>query len=164
MPVRSEMNEELAVVQPNTLNEWLTYVERLHPVGIDMGLQRVGEVFDRLKIKFTCPVVIVGGTNGKGSTCTMLEAIYHADGYRVGCSISPHLIRFTERLRLMGRESTEEELVEHFHAVESARLHPQPVSLTYFEFTTLVMARCMAMAQLDVAIFEVGLGGPSPKS
>lgn len=144
----------------SSLDAWLAHLESAHPVGIDMGLTRIGKVKDALGLKFDCPVITVGGTNGKGSTCAMLEAIMRAGGYRVGCHTSPHLLEFNERARIDGRNATDEELLPHFEAVEAARTSlAEPVSLTYFEFTTLAILHLYASLPLDAVILEVGLGG-----
>jgi len=145
--------------EPRTLDDWLAHCERLHPVGIDMGLDRVRTVAARMSLKFDCPVITVAGTNGKGSTCAMLESILGQAGYKTGVYTSPHLVHFEERLRLQGEWVQATPLVEAFDRVERARLMPQPVSLTYFEFSTLAILDLMAGANLDVAILEVGLGG-----
>jgi dihydrofolate synthase/folylpolyglutamate synthase len=121
---------------PRTLDDWLAHCEALHPKGIDMTLERVAAVRDRLGLRFSTPVVSVAGTNGKGSSCAMLDAIARAAGYRVGLYSKPHLV--------------------HFEAVEAAR---QGTTLTYFEFTTLAIMRALAEAPLDLVILEVGLGG-----
>ena len=139
-----------------TLQEWLDFCERLHPVTIDMGLERVREVADRLALRFSCPVITVAGTNGKGSTCAMLEAILLEAGYRTGVYTSPHLVHFEERCRLSGQSASSEALAEAFAAVDAAR---GEVSLTYFEFSTLAILWLMARANLDAVILEVGLGG-----
>ena len=141
-----------------TLDEWLAHCERLHPKTIELTLDRVTAVKARLGLHFeaTTPVVVVGGTNGKGSTCAMLEAIALAAGYRVGLFSKPHLVHFEERCRIDGRMATAEQLVPHFEAVEVAR---GDVSLTYFEFTFLVIARLLAASAPDLVILEVGLGG-----
>ena len=144
----------------SSLDAWLSHLESAHPVGIDMGLARIGKVKDALGLKLDCPVITVGGTNGKGSTCAMLEAILRAAGYRVGCHTSPHLLQFNERARIDGRNASDEELLPHFEAVEAARTgFPEPVSLTYFEFTTLAILHLYASLALDAVILEVGLGG-----
>ncbi|RDU95110.1 bifunctional tetrahydrofolate synthase/dihydrofolate synthase [Trinickia dinghuensis] len=144
----------------SSLAAWLEHLESAHPVGIDMGLTRIGKVKDALGLKLDCPVITVGGTNGKGSTCAMLEAILRAGGYRVGCHTSPHLLEFNERARIDGRNATDEELLPHFEAVEAARTRfAEPVSLTYFEFTTLAILHLYASLPLDAVILEVGLGG-----
>jgi len=139
-----------------TLQEWLAFCEQLHPVTIDMGLDRVKAVADRMALRFDCPVITVAGTNGKGSTCAMLEAILLESGYKTGVYTSPHLVQFEERCRLHGESASAEVFAEAFAAVESAR---GDVSLTYFEFSTLAILHLMARSGLDVAILEVGLGG-----
>lgn len=121
-----------------------------------MGLERVVQVRDALGLRFDCPVITVGGTNGKGSTCAMMEAILLQAGYKVGLYTSPHLVNFNERARVAGEIVTDDELVAQFAAVEAAR---GDVSLTYFEFTTLAIMRLFAQAGLDAVILEVGLGG-----
>jgi dihydrofolate synthase/folylpolyglutamate synthase len=138
------------------LDDWLAHCERLHPVAIDMGLARVQAVADRLALKFEGPVITVAGTNGKGSTCAMLEAILSEAGYRTGVYTSPHLVHFEERCRVAGEIVEPEALVPHFERVAQAR---EDVSLTYFEFTTLAILSLLADKQLDVVILEVGLGG-----
>jgi dihydrofolate synthase/folylpolyglutamate synthase len=140
----------------STLAEWLAHLETRHPKAIDLGLARVAEVRQRLGIAFDCPVVIVGGTNGKGSTCAMLEAILLQSGYKVGLHTSPHLIDFNERARIGGEIVGDAALLEQFEAVEAAR---GDISLTYFEFTALAFMRLFMQARLDAVIFEVGLGG-----
>ena len=139
-----------------TLQQWLDWCEQLHPVAIDMGLDRVKTVADRMNLRFDCPVITVAGTNGKGSTCAMLEAVLLQAGYRTGVYTSPHLVHFEERCRLHGESATPDALAEAFAAVEAAR---GDVSLSYFEFSTLAIIHLMAHAHLDVAILEVGLGG-----
>jgi dihydrofolate synthase/folylpolyglutamate synthase len=146
--------------QFQTLADWLDHCERLHPTSIEMGLDRVRTVADRMGIRFTCPVITVAGTNGKGSTCAMLEAILGESGYRTGVYTSPHLVHFEERLRLRGEAVTVDPLVQAFARVERARCQvPPDVSLTYFEFSTLAILDLLARAELDVVILEVGLGG-----
>jgi dihydrofolate synthase/folylpolyglutamate synthase len=139
-----------------TLQDWLTYCERLHPKSIEMGLERVQAVAARMDLRFDCPVITVAGTNGKGSTCAMLEAIALQAGYRTGVYTSPHLVDFEERCRIHGEIVQPQSLVPYFERVEAAR---QGVSLTYFEFTTLAILGLMAASRLEVAILEVGLGG-----
>lgn len=139
-----------------SLAEWLSYLEQLHPSAIDMGLERVREVAARLPIETTALKIVVGGTNGKGSTCAMLEAILLAAGYRVGLYTSPHLVNFNERARLNGEIASDAEFVRYFSMVEEAR---QGVSLTYFEYSTLATLAMFAAASLDVMVLEVGLGG-----
>ena len=141
---------------PTTLASWLSLLETRHPKAIDLGLERVARVRDALGIRFDCPVITVGGTNGKGSTCAMLESILMQGGYRVGLYTSPHLLDFNERARIDGAAAGDQALVEQFAAVEAAR---GDTSLTYFEFTTLAILRLFAQAGLDAVILEVGLGG-----
>jgi dihydrofolate synthase / folylpolyglutamate synthase len=141
---------------PQTLADWLAHCERLHPVTIDLTLERVNRVRDRLALRFDVPVFTVAGTNGKGSTCAMLESILQQAGYKVGVYTSPHLVHFEERLRIHGDIVTAEALLPHFEAVEAAR---QDEALTYFEFTTLALLRCLAAQSLDAVVLEVGLGG-----
>ncbi|NBX96898.1 MAG: bifunctional tetrahydrofolate synthase/dihydrofolate synthase [Betaproteobacteria bacterium] len=145
------------LVHPDwTLADWLVHVERLHPVGIDMTLARTREVAQRLGLRFGVPVVMVAGTNGKGSTCAMLEAIALRSGYRVGLYSKPHLVHFEERCRLNGQMVEPAALLPHFQAVEAVRAD---ITLTYFEFTTLAIMRLLSQAALDLVILEVGLGG-----
>lgn len=141
---------------PQTLDGWLARCEQLHPTEIELGLARVREVALRLGLGFSVPVIAVAGTNGKGSTCAMLEAIALQAGYRVGLYAKPHLVHFEERCRVNGASVVADELLPHFEAVEAAR---GEVSLTYFEFTTLAIARLLSKAPLDMVILEVGLGG-----
>jgi dihydrofolate synthase / folylpolyglutamate synthase len=138
------------------LQDWLAHCERLHPKTIDLTLTRTLAVRDKLGLRFDCPVITVAGTNGKGSTCAMLESILRAAGYRVGLYIKPHLVHFEERCRVDGASVAAQELLPHFEAVEAAR---GDTTLTYFEFTTLAIMRCLSQRSLDVVILEVGLGG-----
>jgi len=140
----------------DTLQDWLAHCERLHPATIDMGLDRVNAVVARLDLRFEAPVITVAGTNGKGSTCAMLEAIALQAGYRTGVYTSPHLVHFEERCRIHGDIVSPEALLPHFERVEAAR---GDTSLTYFEFTTLAILSLLADSRLDLAILEVGLGG-----
>jgi dihydrofolate synthase / folylpolyglutamate synthase len=135
---------------------WLNRVERLHPSTIALGLERVRPVARRLALEFDCQVITVGGTNGKGSTCAMLESVLLAASYRVGAYTKPHLLRFNERARINGVPAGDEMLLPLFEEVERAR---GDTALTYFEFTTLVILLLFQRASLDVAILEVGLGG-----
>ena len=139
-----------------TLDDWLAHCERIHPKTIELTLERTRVVKERLGLAFAVPLVIVGGTNGKGSTCAMLESVALAAGYRVGLFSKPHIVNFEERCRIDGRSVDAAALVPHFEAVEAAR---GDVQLTYFEFTLLAIARLLAAAPLDLVILEVGLGG-----
>ncbi len=143
-------------MHPTTLAEWLTVLENRHTKVINMGLERVSQVKERVGIVFSCPVIMVAGTNGKGSTCAMLESILLQAGYRVGLYIKPHFLDFNERARISGESVSDTDLVENFDAIEA---HRGDVSLTYFEHTTLAILRLFARANLDVVILEVGLGG-----
>lgn len=145
-----------AFTLPTTLDAWLTLLESRHARPIDLGLERIGEVYRKLGITLPGVKFVVAGTNGKGSTCAMLESILLAGGYRVGCHTSPHLLRFNERIRIDGQMLDDEALLPLFEQVELAR---GDVSLTYFEFTTLVTLLAFSKAPLDAVILEVGLGG-----
>jgi len=140
-----------------TLADWLDYQQRVHPRAIELGLERVRHVWQRLGSPAPAPVVItVGGTNGKGSTVAFLEAILAAAGKRVGTYTSPHLLRYNERVRVLGAEASDAALVGAFERIESARAE---IPLTYFEFGTLAAVWIFAQSGLDAAILEVGLGG-----
>ncbi|NDC60450.1 MAG: bifunctional tetrahydrofolate synthase/dihydrofolate synthase [Betaproteobacteria bacterium] len=138
------------------LEDWLTHCERLHPQTIDMGLDRIQAVARRLALTFDCPVITVAGTNGKGSTCAMLESVLRHAGFQTGLYTSPHLVHFEERCRFNGQPATSLDLISHFEKVEAAR---GDVSLSFFEFTSLAIFSLLASAKLDVVILEVGLGG-----
>ena len=139
-----------------SLADWLGHIERQHPQTIALGLDRVREVLAPLGIGFSCPVITVAGTNGKGSVCAILESILQAGGYRTGLYSSPHLLRYNERVRVAGREVEDAALCEAFEAVESAR---GKVPLTYFEFGTLAAFWLFGREELDALVLEVGLGG-----
>ena len=140
-----------------TLDEWLAWQEQLHPSEIELGLDRVREVWQRLSISpFTCPVITVAGTNGKGSSVAMLSAIYRAAGYQVGSYTSPHLWRYNERIAINGESASDELICAAFNAIEQVR---NDISLTYFEFGTLAAFWIFQQQILDVVILEVGLGG-----
>lgn len=141
---------------PQTLQEWLTHVEGLSTRTIELGLERVRRVRDLLAARTDGVVITVGGTNGKGSTCAMLESILLAAGYRVGVYSSPHLLRYNERVRINRLDASDEQLCESFRMVESVR---GEVPLTYFEYGTLAAWWLFCQAKLDVIILEVGLGG-----
>ena len=141
---------------PASLAAWLAHCERLHPKTIDLTLARMQVMRERLQLAPGAPLVVVAGTNGKGSSCAMLEAIALAAGYRVGLHTSPHLVHFEERCRVGGAPVAAEALLPHFEAVEAAR---GDLALTFFEFTLLVIVRLFAAERLDLVILEVGLGG-----
>ncbi len=139
------------------LQQWLAYIERQHPRTIELGLERVREVATRLGLERpAAQVVSVAGTNGKGSTVAFIEAIARAGGWKVGAYTSPHLLRYNERVRIDGREASDEALAGAFAAVEAAR---GSTPLTYFEFGTLAALWLFQRAGLDLAVLEVGLGG-----
>jgi dihydrofolate synthase/folylpolyglutamate synthase len=142
--------------------DWLEFLEKLHPKGqggIELGLERVARVKDELRQRQNCPVIIVGGTNGKGSTCAYLEVIYRAAGYRVGCYTSPHLLAYSERVRVDGAPAADAGLCAAFESVEAARQATGGVALTYFEFGTLAAWEVFAATRTQLVILEVGLGG-----
>lgn len=146
-----------------TLGEWLAYLEQLHPKTIDLGLARVEEVRRKMGLVPDFPIITIGGTNGKGSVCALLESMLQAAGYRVGCYTSPHLLDYNERVRIAGKVASDEELCAAFDKVERARgaafSESSEVSLTYFEFGTLAAMHCFIEQKVEVAILEVGLGG-----
>ncbi len=145
-----------------TLGEWLAYQQTIHARGIDMGLERVREVWTRMGDRRLAPVVIaVGGTNGKGSTVAFLEAMLRAGGMRVGAYTSPHILRYNERVRVDGAPVADGVLVAAFERVEAVRAagSAEAIELTYFEFGTLAAFDIFGRAQVDVALLEVGLGG-----
>lgn len=140
-----------------SLDQWLAYQLGTHPQPIAMGLERVRLVAERLQLeRLPCPVITVGGTNGKGSTVAYIEAIARVSGYRVGAFTSPHFLRYNERIRIDGAEVSDAELIDAFEAIETARAE---TPLTYFEFGTLAALFLFARAGLDLAVLEVGLGG-----
>jgi dihydrofolate synthase/folylpolyglutamate synthase len=141
---------------PATLSEWLAHIERIHPSAVALGLERVSQVRSALALTPRFPVFVVGGTNGKGSVCAMLEAILHRAGYRVGCYTSPHLVRYNERVRISVQEAGDQDLCRAFGDIEAARAR---VPLTYFEFGTLAAMRLFVQREVEVAVLEVGLGG-----
>ena len=139
-----------------SIAEWLAFIEQQHAQPIALGLERVTQVLARMEIRLQCPVLTVGGTNGKGSTCAMLESILRAAGYRTGLYTSPHLLDYNERVRIAGSEADDDALCEGFEAVERAR---NGVPLTYFEFGTLAALWVFQDRRIEAAILEVGLGG-----
>lgn len=145
-----------------SLADWLAYIESQHPKTIAMGLERCREVARRMDLgPIARRIVVVGGTNGKGSTVAFLDAIARAAGWRVGAYTSPHLLTYNERVRIDGHDADDAELIAGFEAVEAARTAPgfEPIALTYFEFGTLAALWLFARSDLDLAVLEVGLGG-----
>ena len=146
--------------RPADLTAWLAYLETLHPKSIAMGLDRVRAVAHRMRIRIAAPVITVTGTNGKGSTCALLDAMLRCAGYRVGVYTSPHLLRYNERVVIDGASATDAALLEAFDEVEDARAGGDSATpLTYFEFGTLAALALFARAGLDAVVLEVGLGG-----
>ena len=140
-----------------TLADWLTRIFAIRSgPEIEMGLDRIRPIFERMKVAPTCPVILVAGTNGKGSVCAYLDAILRAAGFHVARYTSPHLHRFNERVVVDGVEATDAQLVAAFNAVEAARVD---LPLTFFEYTTLAAFHIFAATKLDVWVIEVGLGG-----
>lgn len=141
----------------NSLSDWLTWQDSLHPERIDLGLERVAAVAERLQLlQPDFGVITVAGTNGKGSSVALLESVLLAAGYRTGCYTSPHLLRYNERIRIQGKEIDDASLCAAFACVDAAR---GDVKLTYFEFGTLVALVLFSRASLDIVILEVGMGG-----
>ncbi|WP_373746275.1 bifunctional tetrahydrofolate synthase/dihydrofolate synthase [Neisseria dentiae] len=140
-----------------TLNDWLSHLETAHSAGlIDMGLARVGEVKNTMRLEPQCPVVVVAGTNGKGSVCAFLTQIYKQAGFKVGTLTSPHLLKYNERICINGEPVSDETITASFERIEAAR---GGVSLTYFEFNTLAAVDIFMRENVDVMVLEVGLGG-----
>lgn len=139
-----------------TLASWLAYLETLHPKTMDLGLDRIRQIAGRLDLSPGCITITVGGTNGKGSTCAMLESILLTAGYKVGLYTSPHLISFNERIRINGEPAGDADIIAQFERIEAVR---NGTSLTYFEMATLAALLLFRAAGLDAVILEVGLGG-----
>lgn len=144
------------IPKPTSLPEWLHYIEALHPNAIAMGLERVEAVANRLNLTQSCPIISIAGTNGKGSTCAMLESIYLKAGYVVGAYNSPHFLHYNERIRINQQTISDEALCAAFSAIEAAR---DDVVLTYFEMGTLAAMWYFAQSAVDVVLLEVGMGG-----
>jgi dihydrofolate synthase / folylpolyglutamate synthase len=155
---------------PKTLDAWLTHITAQHPVEIDMGLHRVQAVFQRLRQRLNAdsdtklaqhqPITItVAGTNGKGSTCAMLEAMLRIAGYKTGFYSSPHLLVFNERIRMNGQYATDTQLISAFNTIAQSAAEAPAITLTYFEYATLAALWLFAQDKVDVQILEVGLGG-----
>ncbi|MFT5258628.1 MAG: dihydrofolate synthase/folylpolyglutamate synthase [Saprospiraceae bacterium] len=143
-------------MQPRDVNIWLDYIQTLHSRTIEMGLQRVTEVWQKCELSINCPVITVAGTNGKGSSVGMLEAIYRKEGYKTGSYTSPHLVHYNERITIAGEPIGDAELIAGFESIESVR---REIPLTYFEFGTVLALYCLQQANVDIMILEVGLGG-----
>ncbi len=145
------------MAEPATLDQWLEFISSVHPKDVALGLDRVAAVATALGVSRPAPcVVTIAGTNGKGSTTAVLEAVLQAAGLRTGATYSPHLNRFNERIRITGREATDEEICAAFRAVDAER---SDTPLTYFEYSALAALYLFCQANVEVALLEVGLGG-----
>lgn len=141
----------------SNLNDWLQWQESLHGQEIDLGLDRIRRVYQRMNLSWSDTVfVTVGGTNGKGSTIAFLNAIYQQAGYKVGQFTSPHFLRYNERMQLNAQPVDDQSLCDAFAEIDRAR---EDISLTYFEFSTLAALYLFAQQSVDVVLLEVGLGG-----
>lgn len=141
----------------NSLNEWLSIIEAAHPTEIDLGLERVAKVAERLNLDFSrSKVITVAGTNGKGSTCAMLDSIIRASNATSGVYSSPHFLEYNERIKINGLDASDEVIVDAFCRIDQAR---EELSLTYFEYGTLAALIIFSDLKLDYVILEVGLGG-----
>lgn len=139
------------------LDAWLSYIDQQHSASIDMGLERFARVLANLNLQQPAPVVItVAGTNGKGSTVRVMESLLLQAGKRVGATLSPHIWRFNERIRINGADASDQDICAAFAAIDECR---DDIPLTYFEYGALAALHCMAAAMVDVAILEIGLGG-----
>lgn len=140
-----------------TLSAWLAHLEQAHPKTIDLGLDRIRTVAQRsIKPSFSCPVITVAGTNGKGTTVAAIESMAMAKQLRVGTYTSPHLWRFNERIKINQMPVCDEDLMTAFECIEKSR---GETSLTYFEFTTLAALWLFQQHPLDLIVLEVGMGG-----
>ena len=139
-----------------SLASWLLYIEKIHFNQIDLGLERVLEVKEKAGINPDFPIILVGGTNGKGSTCAFIESILNESNLKVGCYTSPHFINFNERIRINKNEASDNKIVDALNYLENKR---ENISLTYFELTTLAAVKIFIKEKVDIAILEVGLGG-----
>lgn len=138
------------------LSDWLTWLETLSPKEIDLGLERVQSVLERLSLERPGDVLLIAGTNGKGSSVAMTESLLNAAGYRVGAYTSPHIIHYNERIAIGGMPASDDEIVAAFERVEAVR---HGAALTYFEYGTLAAFVVFAASNLDVWVLEVGMGG-----
>lgn len=151
------MTQNLIPQATSSLAVWLDYLANIHTSAIDLGLDRVQAVAQKANLTKPAPTVItVAGTNGKGSTCAIMEAILLDAGYRVGVYSSPHLIRYNERVRINGLELSDEKHAQSFSFIEEQR---GEISLSLFEFGTLAALRLFQTEKVDVVLLEVGLGG-----
>ena len=138
------------------LDQWLEYIANINAKPMELGLERMKTMIKRMNIDLACPVITVAGTNGKGSTCAMIDSILRYAGYHTGLHTSPHLLHFNERVVIDGRQADDETIIKAFREVEAAR---GDLPLTYFEFTGLAILRIFQHAHLEAVILEIGLGG-----
>ncbi|MEE9446783.1 MAG: bifunctional tetrahydrofolate synthase/dihydrofolate synthase, partial [Arenicellales bacterium] len=146
----------VAISMVRTLPEWIDYIQTLHARTIDLGLARVEAVWQRIKPENLPTVITIAGTNGKGSSVSMLESVYQKAGYQTGTYTSPHLVHFNERVRINNISVDDATLLAAFERIEAVR---GEIALTFFEFGTLLALDIFSQANLDVWILEVGLGG-----
>ena len=143
--------------QSSSLDDWLFYLESVHPANIEMGLERVATVANNIGLLNTSSkIILIGGTNGKGTTARCLESLLLAQGYSVGTYASPHLIRYNERVRINGQELDDQYHVDAFNMLEQGR---GSTPLTYFEYGTLGALAIFKRFEVDYVLLEVGLGG-----
>ncbi|KXI30626.1 bifunctional tetrahydrofolate synthase/dihydrofolate synthase [Paraglaciecola hydrolytica] len=153
----AKSSQKAAVQAAWSLDQWLVYLGEIHPANIELGLERVAQVFQRLRLDLSQRTIItVGGTNGKGTTCAMIEQALLLQGKTVAVFSSPHLLDYRERVRVQGKMLSTTEHCQAFSKIEAAR---QDISLTYFEFGTLQALQLMADSQCEFLLLEVGLGG-----
>ena len=142
----------------NSLDAWLDWQSTLNPAEIDLGLERIVDVLQRMGLanQFACPLIMVAGTNGKGSVISLLESMATAAGHKVACYTSPHITRYNERIKINGEEIDDVSLCQSFERIDQAR---GEIALTYFEFGTLAAIDLFMRAEPDLIIMEIGLGG-----
>jgi len=140
----------------SSLADWLTRLEGFSPHEIDLGLERVLTVLERLKLQLPARVLHVAGTNGKGSSVALLQSLLATSGAKVGTYTSPHILRFNERIRLAGEEASDQSIIDAFARIDNVRGDTQ---LTYFEFGTIAALVTFAAHHVDIAVLEVGMGG-----
>lgn len=152
-------NENVVLKTPGDgadLAEWLEYISKVNVKPMELGLERMKTMIARMGIDLACPVITVAGTNGKGSTCAMIDSILRYAGYHTGLHTSPHLLHFNERVVIDGVQADDETIIRAFREVEAAR---GDLQLTYFEYTGLAILRIFQQARLDAVVLEIGLGG-----